>query len=90
MNKRDLLNALIKVLSTKKEASDAIEKIFSTMRNALRRNEKVVISGFGSFNVKLSPARKCRIPKTDKYVSIPARPKVRFKPSKDLIQKSKE
>ena len=87
MNKKDLIEALIKVLSTRKEASDAIENIFSSMKNALLKKEKVVISGFGSFNVRLSPARKCRIPKTNKYVSVPARPKIRFKPSKELFYK---
>jgi DNA-binding protein HU-beta len=85
MNKKDLTNELLKVLSTRKEATDAIDRTFTSMRNALRRNEKVVISGFGSFNVKLAPARKCRVPRTENYVSVPAKPKVRFKPSKELM-----
>jgi nucleoid DNA-binding protein len=86
MNKTDLINSLLEVLSTKKEAIMATDKIFLTIKNALRKGEKVVISGFGSFNVKLSPSRKYRIPKTDKYISIPAKYKIKFKPSKNLIK----
>ena len=87
MNKKDLTDSLLSVLSTRKEATDAIEKIFGSMRDSLRRNEKVVISGFGSFHVRLTSPRKCKAPNSDRLISVPSRPKVKFKPSRELIQK---
>lgn len=86
MNKEHLVDSLLKVLSTKREAVMAVNRTFSAIQDSLKKGEKVVISGFGSFNVKLSPARKCRIPRTNKFVTVPTRYKVKFKPSKDLLK----
>ncbi|MFN3966872.1 MAG: HU family DNA-binding protein [Endomicrobiia bacterium] len=86
MNKNDLILALTKVLSTKKEAKQAIEKTFSTMAEALRAEEKVVISGFGSFHPKLTKSKKMINPKTKKIMLIPPKIKIKFKPSKNLLK----
>jgi len=85
MNKSSLIKNLLRVLSTKKEANDAINEIISSISASLKRKEKVVISGLGSFYVKLSPARKFRIPKTNKIITAPAKTRIKFIPSKNLV-----
>ena len=85
MNRKDLINSLTKVLSTKKEAADAIELILEQMKNALRRGDKVVLSGFGSFNPYMARAKKGRNPKTGSPIILPPRKKIRFRPSPDLL-----
>jgi integration host factor subunit alpha len=85
MNKADIIESLLKVLSTKKEAKDAVELTFEQIKKALNNDEKVVISGFGSFNPYVAKAKKCRNPKTGAAIHISPRKKVRFHQSKDLF-----
>ncbi|HVE12753.1 MAG TPA: HU family DNA-binding protein [Elusimicrobiota bacterium] len=85
MNRLDIIKAVAKVLTTKGEASRAVETTFDTIRDALKNGEKVVISNFGTFRVKARQARQGRNPKTGESVSVPPRKGVRFKASKNLI-----
>ena len=85
MNKKDLLQALAKVLSTRKEANDALETILSGMKQALRYGDKIVLSGFGSFHPFVARAKKGRNPKTGQIIHISPRKKVRFHQAKDLV-----
>lgn len=85
MNKANLILSLTRVLSTRKECSQAIDKIFSEMSKALARGEKVVISGFGSFHPYIAKSRKGINPRTKQSITIPPKRKVRFIPSKDLF-----
>lgn len=85
MNKKHLIDALLKVLSTRKEAQDAIETIFSAITKAVRGNDRVVISGFGSFHPYLAKPKKVRNPKTGEILHIGHRKKLRFRPAKDLF-----
>lgn len=86
MNKKDLIESLTKVLSTKKEARDAIDTAFSNIQRALSEGSKVAISGFGTFQAYVTRAKKGRNPKTGQIISVPPRKKVRFRPSKDLLR----
>ena len=85
MNKLILINNLQKVLSTKKEAKDALENIFSDMKTAIKNGEKVVISGFGSFRAFTTKPKGGRNPKTGEKLQIAPRKKIRFKISKDFF-----
>ncbi|MCB4790485.1 MAG: integration host factor subunit beta [Elusimicrobia bacterium] len=85
MNKIDLIQSLTKVLSTKKEAKDAIETIFSEMQLSLKKGDKVVISGFGSFHPFTTKTKKCRNPKTGETMHISPRKKIRFRQAKDFF-----
>ena len=85
MNRLDIIKAVSKVLTTRGEAALAVETTFDTVRQALARGEKVVISNFGTFRVKARQPREGRNPKTGEKVSVPARRGVRFKASKNLI-----
>jgi nucleoid DNA-binding protein len=86
MNKQDLIESLTKVLSTRKEARDAVERTFSEMRRALREGDKVVISGFGSFHDFVTRAKRGRNPRTGQSLQLAPRKKARFRPSKDLFR----
>ena len=86
MNRLDIIKAVAKALSTKGEAAQAVETTFETIRAALKREEKVVISNFGTFRVKHRQSRQGRNPKTGQAVSVPARKGVRFKASKKLLE----
>ncbi|MFH1726703.1 MAG: HU family DNA-binding protein [Elusimicrobiota bacterium] len=85
MNRLDIIKAVAKVLTTKGEASKAVETTFETIRQALRDGEKVVISNFGTFRVKARQARTGRNPKTGDTVQVPPRKGIRFKASKNLL-----
>ena len=85
MNKKDLVAALTKVLSTRKEAKDAIETMFGAMRNELRLGKKVVVSGFGSFQPFVTRVKRGRNPSTGEKLHIQPRKKVRFHQGKNLF-----
>ncbi|OGS18539.1 MAG: hypothetical protein A2219_08535 [Elusimicrobia bacterium RIFOXYA2_FULL_50_26] len=85
MNKKNLINSLEKILSTKKEAGGVIELLLEEMRRALRRGDKVVLSGFGSFTPYVARAKRVRNPKSGQIVCVPPRKKVRFRPSNGLL-----
>lgn len=86
MNRNDLITALLKVLSTRKEAVDATDTIFSSIQGALHMGEKVVITGFGSFHPFTTKVKRGRNPKTGDVLTIPPHPKVRFRPAKDFFK----
>ena len=47
-------------------------------------DEKVAISGFGTFEVRLRPARKGKNPRTGEEIAIPEQKSVGFLPSKAM------
>lgn len=85
MNRLDIIKAVARTLTTKGEASKAVETTFDVIRQALRDGDKVVISNFGTFRVKARQARVGRNPKTGQTVEVPPRKGVRFKASKNLL-----
>jgi nucleoid DNA-binding protein len=85
LNKNHIAASLDKILSTKKEAKDTVDKIFSEMKRALSEGNKVVISGFGSFTPFISRAKRGRNPRTGQAIHVMPRRKVRFKQAKDLL-----
>jgi nucleoid DNA-binding protein len=85
MTKNDIAVALSKILSSKKEADAAVNKVFEEIANALKNSEKVVITRFGSFNSFETKAKNGRNPKTGEKLIIPPIKKIRFKTSKDFF-----
>jgi len=63
----------------------AIDALFATIGDALRRGDMVELKGFGSFSVVETAARSGRNPRTGQPIRIPAGRRVRFKPSKTLL-----
>jgi integration host factor subunit alpha len=89
LTKADIVERVYsKIGFSKKEASDLVELVFSTLKNSLNEGERVKISGFGNFTVKEKKARTGRNPQTRDQITISARRVLTFKPSqilKDLI-----
>jgi len=84
MNKGDLVNEVAKVVSTKKQAQAAVDCVFSTITNALKKKDAVTLIGFGTFKVAQRNARKGRNPQTGQEMTIKAKKVPKFVPGKAL------
>ncbi|GHT36777.1 integration host factor subunit alpha [Endomicrobiia bacterium] len=85
MTKNDIAVTLLKILSSKKEADAAVNKVFEEISNALKNGEKVVVTGFGSFNIFETKTKNGRNPKTGEKLLIAPMKKIKFKQSKDFF-----
>ena len=90
MTKAELVDLIYeRVGSSKKEAGEVVEQIFTIIRESLCHGDKVKISGFGSFVVNEKKARRGRNPQTGEPITIESRRVLSFKPSqvlKELVQ----
>ncbi len=84
MNKGDLINEVVKVVSTKKEAQEAVDCVFSSITRALQKGDTVTLVGFGSFKVVERKARKGRNPQTGEEIDIKASNAPKFTPGQAL------
>lgn len=74
MTKADLIELVAKkVKLTKKASRESVEAFLSGVIDALKKGEKVVITGFGTFSLRGRAARKGRNPQTGAPINIPAR-----------------
>ena len=84
MNKGDLINEVAKVVSTKKEAQEAVDCVLSSITSALKIGDTVTLVGFGTFKVVERKARKGRNPQTGEEIDIKASKAPKFTPGKAL------
>lgn len=85
MTKRDLVEVVAKKANlTNKAARDAVQAFIASIRDSLKRGEKVVITGFGTFSVRKRAERIGRNPKTGDRITIQARKAPGFTPGKTL------
>jgi len=84
MNKGDLINEVAKVISTKKEAQEAVDCFLSSITKALKKGDTVTLVGFGTFKVTKRKARKGRNPQTGEEIEIKASKAPKFTPGKSL------
>lgn len=70
-----------------KDVELAVKLILDQVSDALARNERVEIRGFGSFSLHHRPARVGRNPKTGAAVHIPAKNVPHFKPGKEMRER---
>jgi len=66
------------------QAEKAFNAMIEGIKNSLEKGKRVTFSGFGSFEIKKSKARKGRNPKTGEEISVPKKKRVKFNPSKKL------
>ena len=69
---------------TLKQTEIVVETVFESIKDALGKNEKIEIRGFGNFRLKERKPRKARNPKTGESVDVPSKMAVRFKAGKAL------
>lgn len=85
MNRKDLIQRIMKEAEiTTSQATKALNAMLEAIKGALKKGERVTLSGFGSFEVKIRNPRKGRNPKTGEEVAIPRKKRVKFNPSKSL------
>ncbi|MBO5249291.1 MAG: HU family DNA-binding protein [Muribaculaceae bacterium] len=90
MNKTELINAIAeKANLTKVDAKAALDACLEAVGEALVKNDKVTLIGFGTFSVAEKGARTGINPKTKAKIEIPARKAVKFKAGAELSEKVK-
>lgn len=85
LTKADLAEDIFEVLSfDKNKAVQIVEDLIELIKNGLEQDDKVMMSGFGAFEVKSKKARVGRNPQTKEKITLSARKIVKFKPSQIL------
>lgn len=85
VTKKELTEIVAKKANLTNKASKEVVKVFlNTIRDSLKRGEKVVLTGFGTFSLRMRKPRKGRNPKTGATITIPARKAPGFTPGKSL------
>jgi DNA-binding protein HU-beta len=84
-NKAELIEKVAAATDlSKKDATAAVDAVFSAIQDALANGEKVQLIGFGNFEVRNRAERKGRNPQTNEEIIIPASKVPAFKPGKAL------
>ncbi len=85
MNKAELIARIAeKAGLTKTQAEDAFSALFETISEALVKQDKIMIPGFGGFSSKKRLARKGRNPSTGEEMLIKESMVANFKPASQL------
>jgi integration host factor subunit beta len=69
---------------SKKDAETIVNRLFCSIVDALQRDDKIELRGFGSFRVRRRRSRQGRNPKTGDRVEVPEKRIPYFKPGKEL------
>ncbi|MBF5058458.1 histone family protein DNA-binding protein [Alcanivorax sp. 521-1] len=73
MNKKELVEAVAAETGlTKHQARKAVDAVFESIEDALKRGDRVSLIGFGTFTVQKRAARMGRNPRTGVTMKIPA------------------
>ena len=85
MNKNDLIPAVMNDAGlSKRDATNAVDCVFSAITNALKGGQEVRLVGFGTFSVAKRAASQGRNPRTGETIQIPASNQPKFKAGKAL------
>ena len=85
MTRRELIAAVAAAEGiTVKEAELAVKSVLADIENALVREDRVEIRGFGSFKVKAYRSYQGRNPKTGKIIQVKDKKLPFFKVGKEL------
>ena len=85
MNKTELVAAMADAAGlSKKDAEKALKAVTDVVAEELKKDGKVQLVGFGTFEVSKRAAREGRNPQTGKTMSIPASKAPKFKAGKAL------
>lgn len=88
MNKKQLIAAAAKQCGmTQKQTEGIVQAVFDCIAQALSEEQRVSISGFGTFEPKERTARMSRVPGAEQMIRIPSARTAVFRPSKQLKEK---
>ncbi len=83
MNKTELIAAVAeKAGISKKDADNAVNAVIDSIMEAVAKEEKVQLVGFGTFEVRSRNERQGRDPRTNSPITIPASKIPAFKAGK--------
>ena len=85
MNKGELIEAIANDASiTKAQAQEALDAFLSNVQRSLKSDEKVILTGFGTFSASTRGERTGRNPQTGQPIRIPERRVAKFSAGKAL------
>ncbi|UCE27923.1 MAG: HU family DNA-binding protein [Candidatus Coatesbacteria bacterium] len=85
VSKADIVDAVAASCDiTKAKAGCAVNAVFDCIVESLKKDEKVTVVGFGTFEARMSKARMGRDPRTGASIHIPAKKVPKFKAGKTL------
>jgi DNA-binding protein HU-beta len=85
MTKAELIGSIAKETKiSKASAEKAINAFTNSVTKALKKGDKLTLTGFGTFSVAKRGARKGRNPQTGKEIKISAKKVAKFKAGKLL------
>lgn len=89
MTKRALIAKIQDLLTEypRKDVARAVEIVFESMVEAMTREERIEIRGFGNFTVRKRDPRRGRNPMTGASVDVPPRRFPFFKVGKELKER---
>ena len=83
LTKADIVEAIYeKTDKNRAEVKKLVEKLLLIMKQAVKKDHTLLISGFGKFEAYDKDARKGRNPKTDAAITLPPRKVVVFRLSR--------
>jgi integration host factor subunit beta len=86
VTKKDLAKTVAQAVSSRNNtAQEAVDALFSAMREELIKGNRIEIRGFGVLEVRDTKAKPAaRNPRTGEVVYVPPRRKTHFRPGKNL------
>ena len=85
MTKAELIDAMAASAAISKTAAEAaLQGLLGSVQAALKKGDKVTLTGFGTFSVGTRAARTGRNPQTGEPLAIKAAKVPRFKPGTEL------
>ena len=88
LTKQEIVNSIFMQIGYSKKISETLlEDFFDIILQNLKKNKKVKIAKFGTFEIRKKKSRIGRNPKTRENKIISQRNVVLFKPSKELKKK---
>ena len=85
MNKAELVKRMAEIAEVPKvTAEKLLDAFMQAVTEAVSKGDKVVLVGFGTFQVVKRAEREGRNPRTGEPIKIPAKKVIKFKPGKKL------
>ncbi len=85
MNKNEFIDRVADAADmSKSEATRAVDAVFDSITEALKKGDDVRLVGFGTFSVTERKARDGRNPRTGETIKIPASNQPKFSAGKGL------
>lgn len=87
MNKLDLVNAVFERTDVlKKDCEKVVDSLFEIMIEELSKGNSILVTGFGTFEIKDTKSKEIIDLKTKAKISIPSQKAIKFR----LAKKAKE